>query len=63
MKTAILFILCLVCTVVINGLYLEHCVSRPCAQWIIISLGVVVVIFDVAMLILAVKTLKRVLKL
>lgn len=63
MKTAILFLLCSIGTFVINRLYLEYCVSRPCAEWITISLGIVVIVFDIAMMILAVKTLKKVLKL
>jgi len=63
MKKTILFLICFIATVIVNQIYFEYCVSRPCAEWITVVLGLVLLVYDIAMLILAVKTLKTILKL
>jgi hypothetical protein len=63
MKKAILFIVALIATIYLNQFYFEYCVSRPCNELLTIVLGVVLVVIDLGMLILAVKTLKHALKL
>lgn len=60
---AILFILCLFGTIIINQLYFEYCVSRPCDEWIAVTIAVAILALDISMFVLAIKTLKKILKL
>jgi len=62
MKKLIILLVCVGCGLVINGLYLEYCVSRPINDVLQIIATCGVVLIDILIFVIVVKTLKNTLK-
>lgn len=62
MKKLIIFIVCAAAMVVVDSLFFEYCISRPCEAWIQQSVGVAVITINIYALVRMYKLLIDVLQ-
>lgn len=63
MKNVIIFLVCAVVVITLNGLYFEYCVSREMPMFLSTIATIVLLIIDIVALVYTVKLLTKILKL